>query len=675
MKVDTLNWSKAAAGVWRATVGPSETMTPLSAMGISPVLEALNALGEKPFPIPQNTLKGEVTDQRTIVQIPLEADEQIFGLGLQFMRINHRGRTRYLRVNSDPAQDTGETHAPIPFYVSSKGYGVLINTTRIVTILCGSCIRKDSPHPPVLRDRVTDPQWNPTPVSDSVEAVVYGKGLEILVFAGPTVLDAVRRYNLFCGGGCLPPRWGLGFWHRVPLPFRDEDVIKEAREFRKRDFPCDVIGLEPGWHSASYPCTYTWDKTRFPKPAQFVRDMASDGFQINLWEHAFVHPQSGMYSSLEPLSGSHTVWGGLAPDLSMPKVQEIYRNQHGREHVDIGVSGYKLDECDGSELTGCSWMFPGHATFPSGLDGEQMRQIYGLMFQKTTTDLFRRHNRRTYGLVRASMAGSAPIPYVLYSDLYDHRQFVRALCNSGFSGILWCPEVRTAAGPEDWVRRMQVVCFSPLAMLNAWCDGTKPWSFTDVEPIIRKYVKLRMRLIPYFYSAFAQYHFQGIPPFRPMAMEDPGLAEVDNQYMAGDSLLVTPLFAGEIEREVKLPPGAWYDFETGQKYDGGQTIKVKPGLETIPVFVRDGGIIPMMPAMDHAPKAGQKVPLEIRHYGSKQGMFMLYDDDGETFNYEKGQFRWRKLEVTYGPDGKPRGSVAPPDAGWQSSYGEITWKY
>ena len=322
----------------------------------------------------------------------------------------------------------------------------------------------------------------------------------------------------------------------------------------------------------------------------------------------------------------------------MPEAREILKAQHTREHISLGVSGYKLDECDGSELTDNSWIFPAHATFPSGHDGEQMRQVYGLILQKMITDIFHERNIRTYGLVRASTAGASSLPYVLYSDLYDHRQFVRALCNSSFSGLLWTPEVREAKSSEEWVRRIQVACFSPLAMVNAWSSQMKPWSFPEVEPIVRKYIKLRMQLIPYFYSAFARYHFDGTPPFRAMALEDDlsktDAAEIDDQYMAGDSILVAPLFGNERAREVFLPEGIWYDFETGEP-----------------------------------------VPLEIRHYGTVSGNFKLFDDDGESYAYEKGFYRWRILEVKVLPDGKKQGSISKVEDGWNSSYGRITWKF
>ncbi|KRE83824.1 ABC transporter substrate-binding protein [Paenibacillus sp. Soil766] len=701
--MQTTNWQQSAPGVWRLTIGGPQGLTPLSLMGVVPKTEALEQLPQVTPPFSRESIEIEDLGDYHILSIPLNRTEKLYGTGLQLLRMNQRGRNRYLRVNSDPKQDTGETHAPVPFYISDQGYGVLVDTSRIVTMYCGSTVKQEETLSEDIRDRNTDKGWKATLVSSRVEIKIPSEGADVYLFGGPTLSDVVARYNLFCGGGTLPPKWGLGFWHRVPTLYTDQQVLQEAEQFRQHDMPCDVIGLEPGWHSQSYPVSYEWEKSRFPEPEQFVKELNVKGFRVNLWEHPFVSPKSAMYEELKPRSGSHSVWGGLAPDYSLPEAVGLYKKQHEEQHVNIGVSGYKLDECDGSDLTNNSWMFPAHAQFPSGLDGEQMRQMYGLMFQKMTTELFRSKNRRTYGLVRASNTGASSMPYVLYSDLYDHKQFIRGVCNASFSGLLWTPEVRRARNAEDWVRRMQTVCFSPLAMLNAWGDGTKPWSFPEVEDTVRHYIKLRMRLLPYLYTAFAAYREKGIPPFRamPFVMSPSEIAaaeamanevaaqtlnttdgaygkkkvrEWDDQYMVGDALLVAPLVEGESEREVLLPSGIWYGLETGERYEGGCIIRIQCGLERIPVFVRNGSVIPMMPALSHVPPLGTQVPLEIIHFGDAAGEGNVYDDDGETFDYETGLCGLWKATVTQHADGSYAGQLTGPTDKPQA-YSAVTWRF
>ena len=217
--------------------------------------------------MPENEIAAEIIKGETYLRFPLVKDEQIFGFGLNFKTVHQRGKILQLHVDHYGGTDNGRTHAPVPFYVSDRGYGVFINSSRYLTVYAGTAVRKDSREAPTPLDRNTDKNWTSQPYSDAVEILVPAAGVEIYIFAGPTALDAVRRYNLYSGGGCLPPRWGLGFTQRVPTLYTSEQVEEEAKMFADRGFPLDFIGLEPGWQSKSYPCTFEWDKTRYPDPA------------------------------------------------------------------------------------------------------------------------------------------------------------------------------------------------------------------------------------------------------------------------------------------------------------------------------------------------------------------------------------------------------------------------
>jgi alpha-glucosidase (family GH31 glycosyl hydrolase) len=686
-------WNEVAPGVWKSVTGVPDRMDLLNSAGINPYFDGLIKLGSVKFPLPEDEIFAEVSEGKTYLRFPLVKDEEIFGFGLNFKTVHQRGRILQLHVDHYGGSDNGRTHAPVPFYVSDRGYGVFINSSRYLTVYAGTAVRKDSKETPKPLDRNTDKNWNSQPYSDAVEILVPTSGVEIYVFAGPTALDAIRRYNLYSGGGCLPPRWGLGFTQRVPALFTSTEVEQEAKSFSDKGFPLDFIGLEPGWQSKSYPCTIEWDKTRFPDPVSFVRKMKESGIRLNLWTNLYISPESPVYESILKYSGSHTVWGGVVPDLSIAQAQNIIINQIDFDQVNIGISGYKIDECDGYDR----WLWPDVAKFPSGNSAEQIRQTYGLFLQRITTDLFRRKNSRTYGLIRASNGGGSSFPYVIYNDYYSHEDFITALVNSGFAGVLWTPEVRSSKTGEEWLRRIQTVCFSPMAMINAWSSGTKPWSFPEVEKEVKEYTLLRMQLIPYLYTEFAKYHFEGTPPFRGMDLEngfDTGaktelrnenlnenpyaealLKEIKDQYMTGEYLLVAPMFTGQISRKIILPKGRWYDFYTGNYAGNGEIIEVTPGLGKIPVFVRDGGIIPMMPPKLHAPAKGEKFDLEIRYYGSKPGYYKLYDDDGETFDYEKGDLSWRKISVNRDKKGNHSGTISKAEKGKPDNIGTVTWKF
>ena len=687
-----VSWTKLASGVWSASIGQPEKVNLTNTAGITPKLETINSMPDVEFPLQQTDIKATVFDGKTYLQFPLEVAEKIFGLGLNFKTVEQRGRIMRLHVDHYGGKDDGRTHAPVPFYVSSRGYGVFINSARYLDVWVGTAVLKDSKVPMNSKDRNTDKTWTASPYSDNVSVLVPAEGVEIMIFGGPTALDAVSRFNLYNGGGCLPPKWGLGFWHRTPTLYTDAQVLNEVDEFKKHNFPLSVIGLEPGWQTKSYPCTYEWDKGRFPKPGEFISKLNAEGIQANLWMNPYISPESEMMQKLKPYVASHTVWSGFVPDYSLPEVNRIVGDHLKKYELDIGVSGFKMDENDGYD----NWLWPDVTLFPSKTPAEQMRQLYGVMMQKMTAQVYRDQNRRTYGLVRASNAGAVSFPYVVYNDYYSHRDFITALINSSFIGVLWTPEVRSSKTPEEWLRRMQTVCFSPLAMLNAWSDGTKPWSFPEVEKQVADVANLRMQLIPYLYTCFAEYAFYGRPPMRAMNLvegfnvqdekvegklnssENPYAQatrkEIKDQFMVGDNLLVAPLFEGETSRKIVLPKGKWYDFYTGKLAGEAEIITVTPGLDHIPVFVRNGGIIPMAESPLNQ-KSGEKTNLNVRVYGNQETSYKLYDDDGLTFDYEKGAFTWREIRVTKGKDGKLKGTISKAEKSKPDNIGTVSFQF
>ncbi len=687
-----LKWEVVAPGVWKSVIGNPDKVTPLSIAQASPQTGALNKLTNLPFPEALRASSGEISNNKTFLRFPLQQNEDLFGLGLNFKALQQRRAVKYLHMDHYGIQDNGRSHAPVPFYVSDKGYGVLINSARYITVYAGTTVRKDSKNPPPEMNRNTQADWNSEPTSDAVEVLVPAAGTEIYVFAGSSIMEVVQRYNLFCGGGTLPPKWGLGFTHRTPSLYTAEDVLKEAADFEQHGFPLSFIGLESGWETTAYPNSFAWDAKRFPQPKQFVQSLLQKNIRVNLWINPYVSSGAPIAKQMEPYTGSHKVWMGSVPDILMPQARDIYKTFFKSEHLDIGVSGYKIDEVDGYD----NWLWPDVAQFPSGTSAEQMRQVYGLQFQKMSDQWFHEMNTRTYGLVRASNAGGASFPYVIYNDYYDHKDFITALCSSSFIGVLWTPEARSSATSEEWLRRIQSVCFSPMAMINAWNDGTKPWSFPDVETQVKEAMQLRMQLLPYLYTTFAQYHFEGKPPVRAMKLaegfdfkdeEEKGvLSSTDNpyavakkqdvkdQFMLGDYLLVAPMFTGETKRKVILPKGKWFDFYTGKLAGESEVIEITPGLDHIPLFVKDGGMIPMIPPLLHSPKKEDILPLTIRVYGSKASTWKLYDDDGETYNFEKGDYKWTTLEVKKDNKGQLKGFVSPSNLAG-THYKNVQWQY
>ena len=663
-------------GIWKLRLGSPEEDGLLALAGVQPD-ESL--LSETACPLSAAAIECEQVRERFVLRIPLDPAERLYGLGLGFRELTLNYSVRHLRADHYGGSDSGRTHAPVPFYASDAGYGVFVDTAENISFYMGGTVRTDAADPPPEMNRGRDAGWRCEQDARFVEISFVGTGAEIYLFAGDTLRDVAAGFNLLCGGGCLPPKWGLGLWHRVHFRHDETAVMAELREFAAHGLHVDVVGLEPGWQSGSYPCTLEWDRERFPDPADFVSRLQRNGTRVNLWENLFISRSSSLYSGILPLCGSHQVWGGAVPDVTLPEARSLLQKHH--EEQRMGVSGYKVDECDGYD----KWLWPDHARFPSGHSATAVRNVFGVRLQRLFTDLFRDRGERTYGLVRASNAGAAPLPFCIYNDCYDFGQFLTGLATAGFCGVLWVPEVRDADTPEEWVRRFQLSALSPMLMLNAWASGAKPWKFPEAESIVADTVRFRRALLPYLYNAFYIYRTAGIPPFRPPVMDyaalrgaenaasgrlddtdNPyelrGIDDVTDQFLIGDCLMAAPMLPGQSEREILLPPGTWYDFYT-QKALEGSRIRYACPLERIPLFVREGGMIPLL-----QPDGW----LRVRCYGA-QGACTLYDDDGETTAYEDGCCALLHLSFVRDEQGL-HGTCRTENRGWQTSYTKIIFE-
>ncbi|QUL53409.1 DUF5110 domain-containing protein [Paenibacillus tritici] len=664
---------KISNGIWKLSFGEPEFHTPVSLSGLTikkKELDALECAGTPP--INSDRIVAALTSRGVRIELPLKQEEHVYGFGLQLHRVDHTGRKKVIRVNSDPIADTGDSHAPVPFYVSTAGYGIYVDTSRYATFYCGTNLKKgESEHKRDVAKEVgtSEIELYGYQVTEGDRTVVIDipavSGIELYLLEGPDMGTAVQRYNLFSGGGCLPPAWGLGIWYRAYSAATRDDVMRLAHTFREQKMPVDVFGFEPGWQTRAYSCSFVWDDKRFPQHQEMLEQLYGMNYHVNLWEHLFVHPSSPIYENLKSLSGNYEVWEGLVPDLALPEARQVFAEHHTREFIDQGIAGFKLDECDSSDFVHSNWSFPDVTEFPSGLDGEQMHNSIGTLYQTTLKEAFEGAGRRTLSQVRASGALTSSYPFVLYSDLYDHKVFIRGVVNSGFSGLLWSPEVRQAESGEDLIRRIQTTVFSPMALLNCWRIPNPPWMQTDREKnirgefsddheavlsICRSLFETRMTLIPYLYTAYARYAMEGRPPFRALVMDyptDPNTYDIEDAYMMGESLLVAPIITGSSERDVYLPQGMWRCFWTGEQYEGGRSYHFVPGLERIPVFVKDGTLLPLAEPL---PYVADDVVFQVslRPYGEDARVCRLYEDDGHSFSYQEGNWNWVDLSLQEG---------------------------
>lgn len=643
---------KIAKGIYQMTVGRPEKFTPVSVLQPQPRYEVLNQLSDGACPFTEEQLGLRVRAGSCTVEIPLDISEDVYGMGLTLKSFRQSGLKKQLRTNCDPVADHGDSHAPVPFYVSTKGYGVLVDTARYATFHAGNIKTRGSKQDEEGFQSAGTPfgHWWAKQGSGNMFVSIPGvEGVTLYVFVGDDVKDVVARYNLFSGGGTYVPLWGLGVMYRGDMRGDAAHMLRLARNLRETDIPCDIFGLEPGWQSHAYSCTYVWDEKRYPDPTAFLKEMREMGFRVNLWEHAYVHPSSPVFNAMKPYAGDCYVWDGLVPDFTLSQAQQIFQSAH-QSMVEDGVTGFKLDECDNSDMM-ANWGFPDFASFPGGLDGEQMHTLLGLLYQKTMLSMYTERNLRTFGEVRQTSALAAPYPFVLYSDLYNHTDFIRGMANAAFSGILWTPEVRQSSSREELLRRIAAAVVSPQTVVNSYMVAMPPWMQFDEEKnragerlsdwqemteIVRKLLTMRMRIVPQLYAAYAQYYLRGIPPVRPLVMDYPddlNTRDIYDQYMLGEGLMAAPLIADTGDtRRVYLPEGRWFDLYTGACHEGGGWIEKKVPLDEIALFVREGTLLPMAEPASHM--ADDTVfDLHVIAFGNGEMERLLPVDDGVSNDY------------------------------------------
>ena len=288
------------------------------------------------------------------------------------------------------------------------------------------------------------------------------------------------------------------------------------------------------------------------------------------------------------------------------------------------------------------------------MDGEQMHTLIGALYQKTMLRPYEDSGERTFGQCRQSTALASSFPYVLYSDLYDHTDFVRGMASAAFSGIMWTPEVRFAESTEELLRRIEAAVVSPQTVLNCYQVPSPPWKQWDYEKnvrgvflpdadivtdAVRKILRFRMSLIPYLYTAFYRYYSEGVPVVRPLVMDYPGIPElkdVYDSYMIGDGLLAAPVIFGQGNRKtVYLPDGVWYNFNTGERICGGRYISEDIPLDVIPLFVKEGTLLPLAEPLEHIPE-NAVFDVTLKAYGEGECSCTLICDDGHTNAYRAG---------------------------------------
>ena len=481
---------------------------------------------------------------------------------------------------------------------------------------------------------------------------IHAKSLDYVVFYGKNADEVIAGYRSLTGNVPMLPLWAYGFWQCRERYTSGKHLVSTVEEFRKRNLPVDVIVQDWqywGKHGWGVP---QFDTTNYPEPAKFIKELHDlhAKFSISVWENLDKKSNVAKDYIDKNLYIPNSPW----IDIYNPETQKTHWNALNKNLFSLGVDSWWMDatEPENDALVGKETFFG---------KGDFYRLTYPLFVSKAVYDGQRKTDpsKRVAILTRSAFPGQQRYGTINWSgdigwswDTYK-RQIVAGL-NYTLTGLpYWTTDIggffRPGRGQYTdtayhaiLTRWFQWGVFNPIFRIHGYQTETEPWKYSDtVENNMRSMMNLRYRLMPYIYSEAWQVSKKASTIMRPLVMDfsnDKDAIAQQYEYMFGKALLIAPVIAPASVWPVYLPKSAgWYDFWTGKKYNGGQTITTDTPLDKIPVFVKAGSIIPIGKLMQYTGEKSNDT-FEIRIYKGADAAFSLYEDEGDNYNYEKGKY-------------------------------------
>ncbi len=579
------------------------------------------------------------------------ADEGIYGLGQ-----HQRGVWNYNSGSGSVRLAQANTDVGVPVMTSSKGYVLLWDNPAITTI--SSSAGDSNAGAKVLR-------WSSE----------FGKAIDYYFCYGDGTIDtAMKAYRHLTGDAPLMPKWELGFWQCKERYASQEELLGVAKKLRELKVPVD--GIIQDWQYWP-PGTNTWgshlfDPARYPDPAGMFKELHAMNYHtlISVWAKFDLGSENskelnavgGMFPQITSYAfpPGHGQWY----DPFATAGRQTYWKQMRDQLFAKGVDGWWLDAPE-PEIGGMAFRT---YTTPLG-PGYEVYNAYPLMHsmgiyqgQRAATD-----QKRVVILTRSAYAGQQRNSAITWSgDIQGTWQVLKnqipAGLNFSLSGIpYWNTDTggffgNRSAGNGNPANPQYDELFSRWFQFSAFCPmfrvhgsyglnpGKEFWRFPEnTQEILRTYLDLRYRLLPYLYSTAWQVTSEGSTFMRPLVVDfpkDPQVVNVGDQYLFGPAIMVCPVTQSNVTtRAVYLPAtaGPWYNFWTGETTPAGQRVETASPVETLPLFVKPGSIIPLGPFLQYSSEKPAD-PIELRIYRGADGKFTLYEDEGDTYNYEKGKY-------------------------------------
>ena len=548
--------------------------------------------------LPIGFVRKDGYPERATLSFKCEPDECFAGTGERFRKMDLSGQTFQLKNQDGQGVNNRRCYKNIPFYLSSRGYGAFYHTSDYCKLS--------------LADHSTR----------SVQFMCDRATIDVFLIGGQNPEEILHTYRRLTGYPAMPPLWSFGIWMSRMTYFSATEVDDICHRLREEHYPCDVIHLDTGWFRTDWLCEWKFNPERFPDPEGFIRNLISHGFRISLWQLPYVaegaeqleeaksnhyisqpkHPQqhdgAGGQSNFSALDYAGTI------DFTYDKATEWYKGLL-KDLLKKGVSCIKTDFGENIHMDHIY-----HAMTP-----ERLNNLYGLLYQRAAYEATEEVNGKDQGIVWARSAWAGCQRYPLHwggdsqSSWDGMAGSLKGGLHFGLSGFaFWShdvpgfhsePDFMNSPVEEDvYVRWTQFGVFTSHMRYHGTCKR-EPWSYPRIAPIVKRWWRLRYKLIPYIVEQSKAATESGFPIIQALIFHHPKdkvCWHIDDEYYFGNTFLVCPVMNSRQERDIYLPEGKWINFFTGESYEGGRWLYgYACPLELMPVFVRPGAEIALYP--------------------------------------------------------------------------------
>ncbi|WP_051773227.1 alpha-xylosidase [Saccharothrix sp. NRRL B-16314] len=599
-------------------------------------------------------------------QLVLGVGHAVYGLGERFGPLVKNGQTVDI-WNADGGTSSEQAYKNVPFFLTNAGYGVFVNHPGHVSFEVGS-------------EAVSKVQFS-----------VEGQSLEYFLIYGPTPRDILRKYTALTGRPALPPAWSFGLWLSTSFTtsYDEETVSGFIDGMLERDLPLSVFHFDCFWMREFHWCDFEWDPRTFPDPAAMLDRLRARGLRISLWINPYIAQRSPLFEEgrangylLRRPNGDVWQWDQWQPgmalvDFTNPAARAWYSSKLDAL-LEQGVDCFKTDFGE---------RVPTDVVYHDGSDPERMHNYYTHLYNRTVFDLLRERRGEGDAVVfaRSATAGSQQFPVHWGGDCeasYESMaESLRGGLSLGLSGFgYWSHDIGGFEGTPSAALFKRWIAFGLLSShsrLHGSSSYRVPWLFDEESvDVLRRFVKLKLSLMPYLDRASRQAAAEGVPMMRAMVVEfpdDPGCAQLERQYMLGDDLLVAPVFSDGGDVSYYVPEGTWTHLLTGGTVEGPRWVNDRCDFLTAPVLVRPNTVLPVG-AVDDRPDYdyAEGVTLHVyeladgEHVTVVGGTTFRIHRDGDVIRVEAdaAPSQWRLLIVgSREVDAVDGGSASPHDNG------------